>query len=157
MAAQPRALAALLLAVALLIGGVVPALAWEGRVEGVPSAVGDTTAYLIGHDAGGWHLATHGPRQQHHFTGVLTTDGSFTDVQLRRPEQSDSVRLADGGHALRLNFVTYDYTDGLDFRVADGTRVTFRLEVDEHLVAPSHVYLGARGQHPEHDPFTIWR
>ncbi|HZS01530.1 MAG TPA: hypothetical protein VFE37_22630 [Chloroflexota bacterium] len=157
MAASTRALAALALATAMLLGATFPALAWESRVEGLPGPVGDTTAYLIDHDAAGWHLTTHGPRLQHHFTGVLTTDGRFTDVQLRHPEHPDGVRLLDGGHELRINFYTFDYTDGVDFRVDGGTRLTFRLEVDDHLIAPAHIYLGAAGRHPERNPFTIGR
>jgi hypothetical protein len=157
MTTRIRALAALTLTATLLLTATVPALAWENRVEGLPSPVGDTTAYLIGHDGAGWHVATHGPRQQHHFTGVLTTDGAFTDLQLRHPEHPDGVRLGAGGRELRLNFQTSDYVDGVDFRIDGGSRLTFRLQVDDHPIAPARIYLGAAGQHPERNPFTIWR
>ncbi|HEY7068223.1 MAG TPA: hypothetical protein VII06_42635 [Chloroflexota bacterium] len=152
-----RTAMALGLATLLLMGAALPVLAWENRVGGNPGPVGDTTAYLIGHDAGGWHLTMHGPRLQHHFTGVLTTDGVFTDVDLRHPENTDGARLGDGGHTLRINFYTYDYTDGVDFRVDGGTQVTFNLAVDDHPIAPGRICLGASSVHPAHNPFTIWR
>jgi hypothetical protein len=157
MTARTRALAALTLAAAMLLGAAVPALAWESQGDGLPGPVGDPIAYRVGHDATGWHLLTSGPGPRHHFTGVLTTDGRFTDVQLVRPERPESVRLLDGGHTLRFSVETWDAHDGVHFRVDGGSRVTFYLEVDGHRIAPSHVYLGAAGVHPQHNPFTIRR
>jgi hypothetical protein len=157
MAARTRALAALTLAAMMILGAVVPALAWESQVEGLPGPIRDAMAYLIGHNANGWHLRTHGPRRQHFFTGLLTTDGRFYDVELRNPERLDSVYVADGGRTLRLSFRTGDYADGVDFRVDGGTYVAFSLDVDGRPIAPQHIYLGAAGQHPESNPFAIWR
>ena len=141
-------------AVALL---VAPALAWETRVAGMPRPVADPLAYFIGHNAGGWHLVTSGPGPHHHFSGVLTTDGQFTDVQLRRPELLDAVQVTNGGHELRFSFQTWDGADGVDFQVAGGTHVTFTLDVDGHRIAPGHIYLGRNGAHPEHNPLMVRR
>src|SRR5579862_8260585 len=72
---------------------------------------GDAAGVYIWHRAGvdhGWHLETTDPRKSgaHTYTGTITTDGKFSDVQLVRAEKDDSATI-DGNGNLNFSFVTY--------------------------------------------------
>lgn len=111
--------------------------------------------YYIWRDENGVHLRSHGPRQAHDFTVRLRTDGVFTDVNAVRLENRDKVAVLDGGHVLEMRVHTYDGVDGVDFRIADGSRLRFHLELDDRLISTDHIYLGSMQAHPPTNPFTI--
>lgn len=115
------------------------------------------TGYYLWHDEGGWHLRTHGPGARHEFSARLTTDGTFTAVDAVRLEHRDRIAITDGGRTLRLHWHTYDGLDGVDFRVQGGTFLRFDLELEGRPITPERIFLGRRGHHPAHNPFTLVR
>ena len=144
-------LAALGLAAAL----AAPALA--AQPDGLHR--GDPAGMYIWHRAGvdhGWHLETTDPRNTgaHTYTGTVTTDGKFTDVQLVRPEKDDSATI-DGNGNLDFKFVTYSGIDGVDFRDPGGSKITLTLYLDGSLLPTSQIYLGDASRHPAANPFTL--
>ncbi|MBI4492362.1 MAG: hypothetical protein HY690_06170 [Chloroflexi bacterium] len=153
-----RSLFALVGAAALLLASTLAALAWSDVVEGQPALTSESPAgYYLWHDQDGMHLRTHGPGDEHAFVAYLRTDGLFEDVDTVRLESQDDVAVLDGGHTLALRFHTYDYTDGVNFRVRGGTRLRLNLQLDGQLISTDSIYLGAEGHHPEANPFTIFR
>ncbi len=153
-----RSFFAILGAAALFLAAGVSAFAWTGEVDGHPTLAPDSpVGYYLWHDEDGMHLRTHGPGDEHLFTARLHTDGLFEDVQAVRLESADSFKVTNGGHTLLLRFHTYDWTDGLNFRVQGGEYLRFNLHLDGAPIDTDSIYLGDTGKHPEHNPFTIER
>jgi len=157
------------LIVALGMAGMATAMAPTAQAEeppptrqapdalrGAPEIRPDAPAgYYIWRDDDGINLRTHGPREAHHFRAALYTDGVFVDVKPIAGELGDKVRVARNGHALILDVHTYDATDGVNFRVRGGTRLTFRLELEDRLIATDQIFLGSIRSHPDTNPFTV--
>src|SRR5690242_8642335 len=94
---------------------------WEARVQGMPQSfeAGGTNGYYLWHDDQGFHLWTTDPEGiDSHFTGTLTTDGSFTNIALEHPEHDDHF-TSDGAGKLSFNLHTQSGIDGVDFDVQD--------------------------------------
>jgi hypothetical protein len=124
--------------------------------EGTPTIDHDRPmGYYIFHNDDGFHLRTHGPGAEHLFEAVLRTEGTFENVDVIRLEQDDKVEVLDGGHTLAIRFHTFDATDGVNFTVKDGERLRLNLKLDDDQIATSHIFLGARGAHPKHNPLSI--
>lgn len=155
---RPRSFIAILGAVGLVAVTFTSALAWPERVEGNNDlGPNDPAGYYIWHNDNGWHLRTHGPGNHHEFSARLHTDGEFADVDTVRLESRDDVAVVDGGKTLVLRFHTYNWTDGVNFRVHGGDYLRFDLELDGHQIRVGHIYLGAEGRHPRDNPFVILR
>ena len=123
--------------------------------DGQPSITEDSpTGYYIWRDDG-FHLRTHGPNARHDFDAVLRTKGTFENVYVVRLEDGDHVDVLDGGHELAIHFKTFDFTDGVNFTIRDGERLRFNLKLDDKHIGTDHIFLGAHGAHPDHNPFTI--
>lgn len=153
-----RRLVATIAAVILLTAGSLPAQAAADVVAGEPAISPDsTTGYYLWRDDTGFRLRTHGPGDAHTFVAYLHTDGQFYAVTTVRTESRDAVAVLNGGHTLALRFHTYDWTDGVDFRIADGTALRLNLQLDGQLIDTDRIFLGAAGVHPANNPFTIWR
>jgi hypothetical protein len=144
---------------ALVLASVPAAFAWQGPVnEGAPDIDQNSpTGYYIWHNDDGLHLRTHGPGEKHDFVAHLRTDGTFEDVSPVRLEDGDRVDVVDGGHELLIEFHTYDFTDGVDFRVNGGKRLRFNLKLDGRLISTDHIFLGKDRDHPPHNPFALHR
>ncbi len=144
--------------------GLAGLLAGQALADGAPQRPdgfhrGDASGVYIWHRSGvdhGWHLETTDPRGSgpHAYTGTLTTDGKFTDVQLVHPESGDSATI-DGNGALNYSFTTYSGIDGVDFRDPGGSEITFSLYEDGSLMATSNINLGDNSHHPASNPFTL--
>lgn len=154
-----RFLTALAAAGALLLASVPLAFAWDGQVgDSAPDLNHDSpTGYYIWHDDNGFHLRTHGPNARHDFVARLHTDGTFEDVDAIRLEDRDRVEVLDGGHELLIQFHTFDFTDGVNFRIAGGDHLRLALRLDGRLVSPERIFLGSNGHHPDDNPFVLHR
>jgi hypothetical protein len=153
-----RRLFALIAAAILLAAGAPPAQAAADPAAGEPTITDESaTGYYVWHDDGGVHLRTHGPGDDHRFVADLHTDGEFRDVESVRAESRDDVAVLNGGHTLALRFQTYAALDGVNFRIEGGSFLRLRLQLDGRLIDADHIFLGADGAHPAHNPFTIWR
>jgi hypothetical protein len=158
---RKHALAALIATGALLLA-ITPAAFAAPATPKTPVAEGTPTiddsrpmGYYIFHNDDGFHLRTHGPGAEHVFDAVLRTKGTFENVDVVKLEKDDRVDLLDGGHKLVIHFHTFNLTDGVNFTVKGGERVRFNLKVDDEHIATSNIFLGAKGVHPKHNPFSL--
>ena len=131
--------------------------AYNGPPDGLHA--GDQSGVYLWHRVGidhGWHMETTDPAKTgvHTYTGTITTDGKFADVQLVRPENDDSATV-DGNDNLNFSFKTYSGIDGVDWRVIGGTQMTFTLSEDGQPMSTGAINIGDGSSHPVSDPFTI--
>ncbi len=153
-----RTIAVTIGVVALFAAAAASVFAWSGDVQGAPKMDETTpTGYYIWHNDDGWHLRTHGPGDDHNFVARLHTDGVFADVDSVRLESADNFAVTDAGHTILLRFHTYNWTDGLNFRVVGGSYVRFNLGLDGQEISTDSIFLGEDGQHPDSNPFVIHR
>lgn len=153
-----KSLLAALIAVGALLIALVPAAsaATLSRVEGAPTLTEDSPpGYYIWHTEDGFHLRTHGPKAQHDFDAVLRTNGTFENVSVVKLEADDSVNVVDGGHKMIIHFRTFDLTDGVNFTISNGEKLRLNLKLDDRPASTSEMFLGEKGVHPKHNPFTI--
>lgn len=144
--------------VALFLVAAVSAFAWSGDVQGAPTLNEQSpVGYYIWHNDDGMHLRTHGPGSEHDFVARLHSDGIFYNVDAVRLESADKFSVTDGGHTILLHFHTYNWTDGLDYRVMGGTYVRYNVKLDGQETPTTSIYLGKDGAHPATDPFTLTR
>ncbi len=133
---------------------------WPAWVQGRPTKLDDGSArgWYFWHDASGLHLDTTTPQDRNHaFEAVLTTAGTFYDIDKIHLESGDDVQLLDHGHRLVVKFHTYSGIDGVNFHIAGGDSVRLRLEEGGHLIDRSNIFVGHFNVHPATDPFTIHR
>jgi hypothetical protein len=144
--------------VVALIGVIAsPAFAWGERIEGRPASfqAGGTDGYYLWHDEAGLHLRTTDSSGSFTYSGTLSTQGTFTDVQLVRAEKDDSVQILNGGKVLQFQFVTFQGVDGIDFRVDGGNPVQLQLMQNGNPINPANIFLGSMSVHPLHNPVRI--
>jgi hypothetical protein len=150
------ALSALATLVAVVMLTPAASAAALSAAEGAPNVTDSSPAgYFIFHDENGFHIRTHGPGTEHDFVAVLHSTGTFENLDLIKLESADSVAVSDGGHRLVMHFHTFDGIDGLNFRVNGGDDLRLDLKLDDQQASTSQIFLGPRGHHPKHDPFTI--
>ncbi|HLG72431.1 MAG TPA: hypothetical protein VK009_18595 [Chloroflexota bacterium] len=130
---------------------------YNGQPDGFKA--GDASGVYLWHRVGvdhGWHLETTDPAKTgaHTYTGTVTTNGKFVDVQLVRAENDDSATV-DGNGTLNISFKTYSGIDGVDWRVDGGTQMTFTLYEDGQLMSTTAINIGDGSSHPASDPFTL--
>jgi 4-amino-4-deoxy-L-arabinose transferase-like glycosyltransferase len=97
--------------------------------------------YYIHRYYAGWHVGWNGAGTDHRFTGSITTDGHFEEVQPFELEQyPDVFEVAESQN--RIDFDTWSRSgeDGCDFVLEDASFVTFDLQIDE-ASRPEHVYI----------------
>lgn len=153
-----RRVCALAGAALLHLALVAPALAWSDVVAGEPALSGESpTGYFIWHNESGMHLRTHDTEEGGLYVARLRTDGAFEDVDVVRLETRDGVAVLDGGHLLVYRVHTYNWIDGVDFRVRGGRWLRFDLERNGEQISTDSIHLGAEGKHPPTNPFVIVR
>jgi hypothetical protein len=169
----------------LLIALTSSAFAWSPKLEGKPDQFhpGGAKGYYIWHDDKGFHIWTATRGAEHVFSGVIRTDGNFAHVRGNRLEKDDSFKdysdrddrhwfivsgkndkkhfIAKGRNVdyandkISFKFETAGGSDGINFRVKDGSSVTFELYMDGERVNPREIYIGDHGYHPNRSKFTI--
>ncbi len=156
-----RTILAFATSAAVVLLSVTAALAWGGRIDGRPASfeAGGTSGVYFWHEEGnGLHLRTTDPDNvDHRFTGMITTDGRFHDLDLVRLEPDDTASIDPTGHILVFSFHTYSGVDGLDYFIDGGTQQTLNLEIDGRQLSPDRIFLGEDSVHPNNDPFTVQR
>jgi len=153
---------AALLATGALLLAITPAAFAAPATPKAPVANGTPTVddsrpmgYFLWHNDDGFHLRTHGPGAEHVFDAVLRTKGTFENIDLIKLEPDDRVDLQDGGHKMVLHFHTFNGIDGVNFTIRGGEHLRLNLKVDDEHIATSSIFLGAKGVHPKHNPFSI--
>jgi hypothetical protein len=149
------------LALVLAFVTVGTALAWPDLVENIPHNLhgGGTAGFYLWHNDQGLFLATTGPdpRTSHLFSGLIETDGRFTDVHLLRAERPDAYAVRENDQRIRFSLTTFADLDGLTFDVVGGTEVTFTLLIDGQRASPRSIFMGQRAIHPQVNPIILYR
>jgi hypothetical protein len=133
---------------------------WPAWIQGRPKSLddGSTAGWYFWHDDSGLHIATTTPSDKDHvFSAVLTSAGTFRDIDKIRLEGADDIKLLDGGHRLVVKFHTHDGIDGVNFHLDGGDQMKLRFDEAGRLVGPSRIFVGAFSVHPGADPFVVHR
>lgn len=134
------------------------AFAWSPQLEGKPEFYrGETSGYFIWYDDSGLHLRTTTRGQIHNFSGVLHTDGKFTDVQAIRLEAADAYKVNSSENQIKFNLDTGSLIDGFDFKVEGGQEIVFNLLIDGHPISTDEIHGGTGSWHPNNNVFEIVR
>ncbi len=155
---RKTALASFVAVAALLITLVpVASAAKLSTAEGAPNDTDTSpTGYYLFHSDDTFRLHTHGPGAQHDFDAVLhSRSGTFDNVTPMHLEADDRADITDGGHTLVLHFHTFGATDGVDFTIKGAEKMRLDLKLDDKPIDTSSIFIGPKGKHPEHNPFTI--
>jgi hypothetical protein len=150
--------ARLLVAVGIaLLGGAQAgtAGAWRDELQGQPGnlAAGGELGFYLWHDDSGHHLRTTGPGDRHVFRAEFHTAGRFEQVSLMQVEGDDFVAVGPLRHNMLVRFETWSGIDGVDFRIDGGPGYSVELYVDDELIDPGQIFIGANGTHPSGNPY----
>jgi hypothetical protein len=133
---------------------------WPVVADGRPAGLdgGDAAADYIWHDGTGWHLrVTHQSDRHQVWSGVLTTKGTFSDVDAVKLERNDYFKVSPDKHTIVFRFYNYGAIDGLDLRTHCAEGIHFALRADGAPVNPTEVIIGHGAHNPPQVPFTIRR
>ena len=101
--------------------------------------------YYVHRYYNGWHIGWSGAGTgEHRFSGVLATDGHFTNArywdQLFRPNRPTAPELSVSPSVLTFEGTSSQEEDGFEFAVEDGSWITFDLLIDG-VRGPERVYI----------------
>ena len=101
--------------------------------------------YYVHRYYNGWHIGWIGARTgEHSFSGVLATDGHFTNArywdQLFRPNRPSAPQISVSASVLTFEGTSSQKEDGFEFVVQDGSWITFDLRIDG-VRCPERVYI----------------
>jgi hypothetical protein len=131
---------------------------WPASVQGRPrfhdhSRAGD----YIWHDRTGWHLrVTHPGSRGVVFSGTITSDTPLT-VKGVRLEKRDQFTVSADKLSVSYRFVNHGWIDGIDFKTACASQLTFLSKMGGRNLPTSRIWLGHNGRHPLENPFVILR
>jgi hypothetical protein len=127
------------------------------RLDGKPAAFepGNSQGYFIWQDKEGLHVRTTTFGKKHIFSGVIRTDGKFSDVFGKSTEADDSFRVSDNQDKITFQFTDAGEPSGIDFYFKDGTYLTFSLSMDGDEINSDDIFIGKDGWHPGSYKFTI--
>jgi len=111
---------------------------------------------FIWHNGDGWHLRVvdRVDDVEHVYAGVITTDGSFTDINPIKNDSADEFGER-GDQRLKYHFTLFNASDGLDWRVEDASYLSFTLYRDGDLMPTRYIFVGESGEHhPSDNGFT---
>jgi hypothetical protein len=132
---------------------------WPTRVQGQPAtfAAGARAGDYIWHDANGWHVhVTHPGSTRVGFSGTIVSNAALS-VNGYRLESGDGFTLSADRKTLTYRFVNHGRIDGLDFRSACATRLSFRGSMAGAKLPVGRIWIGRAGHHPPQNPFVILR
>jgi len=133
---------------------------WPVLADGRPAGLdrGDAAADYTWHDATGWHLrVTHQSDRHQVWSGMLTTKGTFSDVDAVKFEKNDYFKVSPDKHTIVFRFYNYGAIDGIDLRTHCAEGIRFALRADGAPVNPTEVIIGHGAHNPPQVPFTIGR
>jgi hypothetical protein len=135
------------------------AFAWAPKVDGKPDMFkpGETRGYFIWHNDNGLHMRMTTRGKEHVFSGVINTDGKFTDVKEQNLEHGDFFKVGINKDMIIFRTTTAGGIDGINFKIRGGKYVRFDLFMDGHKIDTREIYIGDNGWHPKHSDFTLHR
>lgn len=125
--------------------------------EGRPAAFTPehTHGYFIWSDDNELHLRTTGRGPVHVYSGMITTDGRFYDIEEKQLENGDHVRIDRDHNRIYFRFTTGKATDGFDFKLHRGNKVGFKLFVDGQKAPIDDIYIGKEDRAPKSNEFEL--
>jgi hypothetical protein len=131
---------------------------WPASVQGRPRFhAGSRAGDYIWHDATGWHLrVTHAGSRAVVFSGAITSDTPL-DVKGVRLEKRDHFTVSADKLTVTYRFVNHGRIDGLDFKTACASQLTFLGKMGGRKLPTARIWLGHNGRHPLENPFVILR
>lgn len=154
-----RNIAAALTASAAILASTValalPAKQFQGKPE---FKAGQQLAAFVWHDGDGHHVrfTTVDNAIFRQFSGKVCGK-AVTNLVPVRTEVGDGVKVGPEGHCVFFDFKTNAGVDGFDFRMPDGDKIAYELNIDGKPMAPALIHVGAKGVHPKHSPFVLDR
>jgi hypothetical protein len=150
-------------AVLTSVSNSCPTGPWPAQVTGVPKVNGGTHQgfYIGANSAGVFSMETthpkFSPRVFYHFSGTVTTDGTFDNVTAISLEKEDTFSVSPDQHTLTFNFNDGGDIDGLSFIPTCGSSITFSLSIKSVSAPTSRINLGVPSTNPSSNPFTFTR
>jgi hypothetical protein len=132
---------------------------WPLSAEGQPVTFrsGARAGDYIWHSATGWHIRfTHASSSRVIFSGRIVSDAALT-VTPYRLEPGDTFTLSADHKTVTYRVRNYGHIDGLDFRTACASRLTFGGSMDGVKLPTGRIWIGRAGRHPLQNPFVILR
>lgn len=144
-----------------LAQSATPSPSVSANVEGRPRTdrrKSEGPHYYLWHDSDGWHLHSRTGGKGHIFAGtVKVAGGKIYELKgiggLEKKKDFGSLNRAE--NAVTFRFQTFEYGDGLDFKVSgDATRLDFELKVDGYG-RPKLIEIGPEGESPPSHIFSV--
>jgi hypothetical protein len=132
---------------------------WPLSAQGQPVTfrAGARAGDYIWHSATGWHVRfTHASSSRLGFTGRIVSNAPLS-VTPYRLEGGDTFALSADHKTLTYRIRNYGHIDGLDFRTACATRLTFGGSMAGVKLPTGRIWIGRAGRHPLQNPFVILR
>ncbi len=136
---------------------------WPRQVTGTPTVYPNLpNGFYIGANADGVFSleVTHresNPLVFYRFSGTVTTDGIFNDVNGIRLEKNDKYSVSADKHSLTFSFKNVGHIDGISFLPMCGSMISFNLSIKSAPAATSKINLGVPSTNPSSNPFTFTR
>lgn len=142
--------------VCFLITLSTSAFAWDDRSHRRPHPGReiDLSRISVWQDDNDFRLKTTTYRFNHVFTGTITTDGRFYNIENRELEHGDYVRVDRDRNTIRFR-LTGRGVDEISFKARGGDKVTFNLHKDGHAMNTKEIFIGKNGRHPRDNRFTL--
>jgi len=127
---------------------------------------GGIGAIRIWYEDGMWHLRTStensvGKKDKLMvFTGSVRCNDKMTvegkNLEKGKGKTSDTLTAHQDGKGFDFQFRTYGATDQADFKLTDKAKtLTFKLFIDGEKAATHRIIIGADGEHPAKNEFTL--
>ena len=127
------------------------------RFQGQPTAFnpGNSLGYFIWQEGDRWFLKTTTQGSQRQLSGVIRTDGTFSNVSRVGLEDNDMVRINEASNEVLFDLKTEGEQDGISFLMSRNADATFTLYLDGQPINVSNIYLGSLNLHPIMHPFNL--
>jgi hypothetical protein len=123
--------------------------------QGRPYDPNASAGYYVWQEGDRWHVQTVNTGTRRLFTGIIETDGTFSDVSTMASENSDRIAMKVRSQKIEFTFSSLAKTDGFSFTILNSQNASFTLYIDNRPVDPSNIYLGRKNQHPNSYSFPI--
>jgi hypothetical protein len=132
---------------------------WPLSAQGQPITfrAGARAGDYIWHSATGWHIRfTHASSSRIIFSGRIVSNAPLS-VTPYRLEPGDTFALSADHKTLTYRVRNFGHIDGLDFRTACATRLTFGGSMAGVKLPTGRIWVGRAGRHPLQNPFAVLR
>lgn len=90
-----------------------------------------------------------------HFSGSVSTNGTFNDIHNINPEHTPFFILDKSKKELSFDFYSSHIPDGFSFGVANASWLKYDLYIDGKHIPLREIFLGQKRHHPGSNPFEL--